>query len=342
MRIAVEKDPLIFTRSLVAQATTLIVEPFQYARHTGANLWGLPYAILIDGIDECRGEDRQAELLTVIKRCLLADDLPFRIFIASRPELVIRTALEHGGDLHGMAYHIPLSDKYDASADMHRFLQRRFEAIGRRIRNHEWFSKGDIETLVRAASGQFIYVATAYKYISEPRGSPEEGLRIVLTWTPDEEQATRPFEALDRLYTSILLAAKTAYEAVDTHHGRDFLLLFRMHLIGVTDLGLMDPEVPVATLPNVNRPPADVLSALLRLREPRPEENLISDLRSLVSLEPQTDGSPCLHLYHKSLFDFFEAPSRAKDLFVPEYRVYAHLTKCLMDHIIESDLDPRA
>jgi hypothetical protein len=127
-----------------------------------------------------------------------------------------------------MAYHIQLSDKYDASADMRRYLQRRFEDIGLRINDLNWFNKDDIETLVRAGSGQFIYVATAYKYISERRASPAERLKIVLTWTPCEGQVTRPFEVLDKLYTNILFA-KNAYEAVDSHHGRDFLLLFRVY-----------------------------------------------------------------------------------------------------------------
>ena len=191
------------------------------------------------------------------------------------------------------------------------------------------FSEGDIETLVRAASGQFIYVATVYKYISERRAFPAERLKIVLTWTPGEGQATRPFEALDRLYTNVLLAAKKAYEAVDSHHSRDFLLLFRVHHIGVTgfDLGGFG-----------RMPGADVLSAMLCL-EARAEETLISDLRSLVALKTDGSGDLRLHLHHKSFSDFLEEPSRAKDLFVPKSRVYTHLAKCFMQHIIECPLD---
>jgi hypothetical protein len=231
-----------------------------------------------------------------------------------------------------MAYHIRLSDHYDASGDIRRYLMKRFADIGRRIGDPQWFSRENIETLVRAGAGQFVYVATVYKYISEPRASPAERLKIVLTWTPHEGQATRPFEALDRLYTGILLAAKTAYEAVDTHHGRDFLLLFRTYLV-----------IGATLYKSAKR---DVLPVLLRLpvRELRPEESLISDLRSLVYLETTTAGGiPCLHLYHKSFSDFLGDPSRAKDLFMPEYRAYAHLAKCSMQHIMEypSDLEPR-
>ncbi|RXW17449.1 hypothetical protein EST38_g8407, partial [Candolleomyces aberdarensis] len=279
--------------------------------------------------DRRRAEDQQEELLAAIKHCILDNDLPFRVFITSRPEWAIHTALEPGGLLRKVAYHIQLSDKYDASEDMRRYLRRRFEDIGLRIRNPQWFSEGDIETLVGAASGQFIYVATAYKYISERRASPEKMLKIVLTWTPHEGQATRPFEALDRLYTNILLAAKNAYEAVESHHGRNFLLLFKAHHMGVTGFH---------SFAIIRRPAADLLSALLCL-EARAEETIISDLRSLVALKTDDDGNLGLRLYHKSFSDFLREACRAKDLFVPEDQVYTHLASCFMQHIIECPLD---
>ncbi|KAJ2915068.1 hypothetical protein MD484_g5348, partial [Candolleomyces efflorescens] len=250
---AVKHDHHIFSRSLKSQMDALIVRPFEcLQRSIQIGSTPLPYTILIDGLDECigalhspgatdwrldndqrrRGEDQQDELLTTIKSRILDKHLPFHIFIASRPELAIHTALEPGGCLHGLAYHIRLSDQYDASADMRRYLRRRFDAIGLRIRNPGWFTEADIEMLVRAGSGQFVYVATVWRYVSQPRGSPAERLKIVLTWKPHEEQVTRPFAAIDELYTGILLAAKAAYEAVDSHHGRDFLLLLKaQHIV---------------------------------------------------------------------------------------------------------------
>jgi hypothetical protein len=229
-----------------------------------------------------------------------------------------------------MAYHIQLSDKYDASADMRRYLQRRFEAIGLRINNPNWFSAGDVETLVEAGSGQFIYVATVYKFVSQRRASPAARLNVVLTWTPRAGQAAKPFETLDMLYYNILLAAKNTYEAVDTHHGRNFLLLFRALQMGSTGSGF---DLGHTSVGEVQRS-ADVLSALLCL-EAQGEEALILDLRSLVALNARRD----LHLYHKSFSDFLQEPSRAKDLFVPESWVYTHLARCFMQRTIEFPLD---
>ena len=168
--------------------------------------------------------------------------------------------------------------------------------------------------------------------MSERRASPVQRLKTVLNWTP--EQATRPFEALDALYTNILLNAKEAYEAVDAHSGRDFLLLFRVYHVNVSGFQLGSGFT--------SQYPPDRLSALLRL-EPQAEETLVSDLRSLVALETDEHDEAPLRLYHKSFSDFFEEESRAKDLFVPPSRVYTHLAKCCMQHILECPLflDPR-
>ncbi|RXW12250.1 hypothetical protein EST38_g13604 [Candolleomyces aberdarensis] len=336
---AVKHDRHIFTRSLQSQMDALIVRPFENLRRSkqlDANTFS--YAILIDGLDECSGEpytssqlteaekrrqaeDRQAELLAAIQHCILDNDLPYRILIASRPEWAIRTALEPGGHLHEVAYHIQLSDNYDASGDMRRFLQRRFKVIGLQIGDSRWFTERDIEALVRAASGQFIYVAVVYNYISERRTSPSKRLKIVLTWVPHEGQVTHPFETLDRLYTNILLAAKNAYEAVDTHRGRDFTLLF-VNLWMFTDVHF---TVFI---------PADTLSALLGI-EARGEKNLISDLRSLVTLGTDGDGDLILEVYHKSFADFLHEESRSKDFFISQFRSHLHLTKCCLQRILE-------
>ncbi|RXW12277.1 hypothetical protein EST38_g13577 [Candolleomyces aberdarensis] len=330
IKAAVEGDPLVFSKSLRTQMATLIVKPSQRCEGTGMDLTTLPYVILIDGLDECTGEDRQAELLTAVKEGLLVNGLPFRIFIASRPEWAIRTALEPGGHLRNVAYHIQLSDNYDASSDMRRYLQRRFEDIGLRIGNSHWFTEDSIETLVRAASGQFVYVATVYKYISERRASPAGRLKIVLDWTPHEGQKARPFESLDRLYANILLAAKNAYEAVDTHSGHDFLLLFNAHHLNA--IGILIGSFSLSFT-------ADSFSVMLGL-EAGAEENLITDLRSLVTLEMDMHlPRSRLHMYHKSFSDFLEVESRAKDLFVPRSRVYTRLAKCCLQHIVECPLD---
>ncbi|KAJ2912598.1 hypothetical protein MD484_g7818, partial [Candolleomyces efflorescens] len=325
----VANDTVIFDKSLRVQMDNLIVRPLRaLQKSVGVSTTSLPYAILIDGLDECRGEDRQDELLTAIRQCLLADDLPFCVFVASRPELAIRTALEPGGHLHSVAFHIDLTNYY-AGADMRRYLRTRFEKLTSRARDPNWFTENDIQTLVNAGSGQFVYVTTVYKWISEPRGSPAQRLKIVLCWAPQAGQTARPFEALDKLYTNILLNAKNMYEAIDTHCGRDFLLLFNIHhtnattgLVRVGDWGGMSKDEVVQYLG----------------LESDSLEILISDLHSLVSIQTAPSGSQNLYLgiHHKSLSDFLNTESRAKDLFVSRGRVYEHLIRGCLQHTLRS------
>ncbi|KAJ2912599.1 hypothetical protein MD484_g7819, partial [Candolleomyces efflorescens] len=324
----VAQDNVIFARSLRVQMDNLIVRPVRALRKSvGVSTTSLPYAILIDGLDECRGEERQHELLDAIRACLLDDDLPFFVFITSRPEWAIRTALEPGGHLRSVAFHIDLTNYY-AGADMRRYLRTRFEKLTSRARDPNWFTENDIQTLVNAGSGQFVYVTTVYKWISEPRGSPAQRLKIVIRWAPQAGQTARPFEALDQLYTNILLNAKIEYEAVDTHYERDFLLLFNIHHTNAV-AGLLPGQYAHMS--------KDQVATCLDL-ESDSLEILISDLHSLVSLQTRGEHSPnpYLHIHHKSFSDFLNVKSRAKDLFVPRSRVYERLIKCCLSHILRS------
>ncbi|RXW21486.1 hypothetical protein EST38_g4349 [Candolleomyces aberdarensis] len=339
MGTVVARDPLIFSKSLKTQMEKLIVAPFEYLRRNSeeSELSSLPYAMLIDGLDECTDEERQAEVLSTINECLLKNkNMPFRIFIASRPEWAIRSALEEDGYLHQVAYHIPLSDKYDAFSDIERVFWRRLREIGRkssdpRARSPSWPSKQDVAVLCRAASGQFIYAATVIKFVSDKRSSPVDKLQMVLNWTPNTNQRTKPFASLDRLYTNILLRAKEEYEASNTD-GHDFLLLIRVYHLMYRG----DWNWPFGV---------KALAWLLKLEE-NAHEKLLWDLRSLITTTPGTwvfSSIPdrYLRFYHKSFSDFLDDESRSKDLFVSEKRGEVHVAQLCLRHINEDTGDSR-
>ncbi|KAJ2928257.1 hypothetical protein H1R20_g8829, partial [Candolleomyces eurysporus] len=309
----------------------LIVRPFKrLCASGGLDPSSFPHAILIDGLDECSGEENQAALLASIKRCLLDNDLPFRIFIASRPEWAIRSALnsEPQGYLHQSAYHIRLSDQYDATNDIRRYLWRRLRDVGRRsydprARSQSWPKKEDVKKLVRAASGQFVYAATVVKYVSERRTSPVDRLQTVVNWTPEQGQLARPFEALDVLYARILSAAKELYEAVDTNQGGNFLLLLRAHHI--------NSDYRVAG----TKWDAHAFSEILTL-EREAHEVLISDLHSLVVFLPY-HFVPSIFIemsfYHRSFSEFLDSEIRARSLFVPETQVKEYVLEAVVQGI---------
>ncbi|KAJ2920845.1 hypothetical protein H1R20_g16249, partial [Candolleomyces eurysporus] len=325
---AIEDDPLVFSKSLRAQIESLIARPLlQYQEKSGADLRDVPRAILIDGLDECANEDHQAELLAAVKDGFLSGSLPFRLFIASRPEWAIRTALATGGCFHGVTYQIQLSDKYDATADIRRFLWRKLLDIGARSSDPQaqppfWPTPQDLEILVRAASGQFIYAATVIRFVSERRGSPVNRLNTILNWTSGNNQRSNPFAPLDLLYANILSKAKEAYDAADIN-GHDFLLLLNAYRL------------------NMDRNDDHIVQDLdhLLCSERDAHVWLLSDLRSLITTEAYPDhrasGQQLLQLrmYHKSFLDFLSDQSRSKELFFPKSEVLKFVARHCLNHI---------
>ncbi|RXW12304.1 hypothetical protein EST38_g13550 [Candolleomyces aberdarensis] len=296
---AIEEDPLIFERQIKVQMDTLVVAPFKHVCASGElDRSTFPHCILIDGLDECSGEDNQAELLSTVKHCLLDNDLPFRVFISSRPEWAIRSALDNGpeGYLYQLAYHIKLSD---------------IRSRDRRAHSPLWPTEEDIEKLVAAASGQFIYAATVVKYVSERRGSPVDRLRAVIDWTPEGGQQTRPLELLDILYRNILSTAKELYEGVDTNQGRDFLLLVRAHQ--------MNSDGRIGMVQSSTRDYDEIISL-----EEEGHQVLFSDLQSLVYVR-QDPAYTKNDLYEHELADIVKLYS---DKWKERYQEYGLKEKC--------------
>ncbi|KAF5341831.1 hypothetical protein D9611_001351 [Ephemerocybe angulata] len=229
----VSRDPLIFTRSIEKQMKLLIVDPVVRQR-ANMDIVDMPYVILIDGLDECKKEERQVELLAAIDSCLLSNDLlPFRVFIASRPEIVIYNALQPSGHLYHASYHIQLDDKYDPDSDIARYLRRRFHEIARRCldpraKSPAWPGDAVLDTLIRCASGQFIYAATVIRYVQGLRGSPVDRLNTILSWSQDSP-AGNPLASLHDLYRQILLRARNNYRSIDGSR-EDLMVLIHVAL----------------------------------------------------------------------------------------------------------------
>jgi hypothetical protein len=185
----------------------------------------------------------------------------------------------------------------------------------------------DIEKLVWAASGQFVYAATIVKYVSERRTSPVERLQTVINWTPEGGQLARPFETLDILYAGILTAAKESYEAVDTNLGRNFLLLFRAHQINSHGyLGWMEFAHDFDELLNLERGTHEVL---------------VSDLHSLVAVDSVGLNSVKIRFYHRSFSEFLDSETRAKNLFIAEIQVKEYVLEATLERINRLSLEPR-
>jgi len=87
MVAAIERDPLVFTRSLEAQVAALVVNPLRQllkARYFDTSI--SRRLIIIDGLDKCDTPAAQCKVLDVISLLLQKYHLPILILIASRPK----------------------------------------------------------------------------------------------------------------------------------------------------------------------------------------------------------------------------------------------------------------
>jgi len=94
---AVEQDPVIFSRSIEAQAQALIIKPLNTAANDAkiaSNLLPRPRLIIIDGLDECWSTSGQIHILNTFSTAVNRLHFPLCFLIASRPEQHIRDALQ--------------------------------------------------------------------------------------------------------------------------------------------------------------------------------------------------------------------------------------------------------
>ncbi|TEB28108.1 hypothetical protein FA13DRAFT_1736005 [Coprinellus micaceus] len=299
---AVEQEPAVFGMDLKEQLETLILHPLRdslgHGIHNGEP--PLPKVIVIDGLDECdldrsrhyplprTKEDDQEEVLSAF---------PFRIVIASRPEVSIRRFFkDHAAN---DVAEIFLNNEYNPDRDIALFLKSKFAEL-RRQHTHlpaAWPSMQHIDKLVSNASGQFIYAATVIRFIATPTNPPQVQLDIILQLRPQDK--TNPFGPLDALYTSILMSSPCPSDAVLWLHGYGTILRrCRVDVIRPSSWSHAGQAQIVLGLP----------SLIYTTNIQGPEDRV----------DPPTSISPVTYaFYHKSFLDFLGDHRRSKQL--PEF-----------------------
>lgn len=215
---------------------------------------------------------------------------PFQILIASRPERVFQD-FNNRQDARTMTRKVFLDEKYDPDTDIAFFLRSKFAEIRRRYGlPSAWPAEDAIQSVVKNASGQFIFAATVVRYVLDPVALPQDQLDRVLELRARSDNSN-PFATLDELCRRILnsspnprLAAKWI---LAIQFGQDLpALCWRQFLESA----------------------------------PEEAEFLFSNLTSLVSTPSAHDSTSPYRFYHKSLFDFLiYRTSSADPLHIPPY-----------------------
>ncbi|KAF8178753.1 hypothetical protein BJ912DRAFT_650319 [Pholiota molesta] len=311
--IAVEQDPLVFSRTLLSQMQALVIKPLNDA--AGAltqTAVAQPGLVIIDGLDEARGETAQKELLQALSTSIQQLHIPLIFLVASRSEHIIRQTFNRE-PLQSLTQGLALDEHYQPDNDILIFLSSKFNEIRELHLSCNtfpvpWPSQEDIDYLVRKASGQFIYASTVMKYIDSPRRNPTKQLKIILGLA-DRGKDT-PFAQLDSLYDLILSSVEDITRVLEI-------------------LSLVFLQTGYGTYLSV-----DFIETLLGY-EPGDVAAVLTDMHALIQV-PTSDGSNKnnkLRLYHASLYDFLMDKSRTERFFLDATLRHTDLARRLFRYL---------
>ncbi|KAF9058252.1 hypothetical protein BJ165DRAFT_1361169, partial [Panaeolus papilionaceus] len=182
--------PSVFNLALTEQVMALIIEPLKalqldMAGHGGTSCV-LPRVVVIDGLDECEEESGQIQVLDALATLISHQDVfPCSVFLASRPEVAIRTWMTNKqSEDPQLLWSISLLDHCDSDHDIRVFMNDEAAKIKQ---SHPlkyripagWPSSELVEEIIKRACGQFVFVATIIKYIKDLRGHPCERLEAI-------------------------------------------------------------------------------------------------------------------------------------------------------------------
>jgi len=299
----IERDPLIFAKSLTVQFKLLIVEPLQQLVEAG--FFNEPTSrrlVIIDGLDECSDPKVQRNIVDVLANAHRQHRLPLIFLFASHPEQHISLAFS-SGLLPSVTTCIALDESYLPDEDIELFLTDKFQEITstHRLRAYippQWPLPNVLAQLVEKSSGQFIYASTVTNYVSSIRHKPHNRLDIVLGIRPAQKDL--PFAELDALYMHILA--------------------------GVEDI---DSVLEILSLQFLSNPNCSMDSSytedFLSL-QPGDVELYLGDLSSLVNV----GSDQAIRVLHASLTDFLVDPTRSKEFWInPLRRHTVFARRCL-------------
>ncbi|PPQ74595.1 hypothetical protein CVT26_007841 [Gymnopilus dilepis] len=309
---AIERDPLIFTRSLATQFSVLLIQPLQELACIGffAQNPICPCLVIMDGLDECTDRKVQVEILDIISQAIQSNQMPLIFLIASRPEHDISSKMKHP-NMRQIVSHLVLDDEYQPDDDIRRFLGDKFDEIKNthpfkhRI-SSTWPTDDVIKSLVKKSSGQFIYASTVIRYVDSSRHQPENRLQVIQNLRP--ALGSHPFAELDALYMHIFSCAEQI----------DLVLL----IIAFVHLARQAPRT-------------SILESILGL-ESGATELLFCDLPSIISLQqvrlPYKTRGPnyWIKVLHASIYDFLFDSGRSKGYHIDEARAITEISqKCI-------------
>ncbi len=182
----------IASQALRDQWNQLIFQPLS---KIGADLNLSPLIFVIDALDECEGDKDIRAILQLFTEAKSLADIQLRVFITSRPETPIRLGFRA---MPGIVYRdLVLHDvcRTIIDRDISIFLRHMFGEIKVEFEDlsEDWPGDEKINSLVKKASGLFIYAATVCRFIKDDEErSPQELLNLVTKDSREQPHSEMP------------------------------------------------------------------------------------------------------------------------------------------------------
>ncbi|KAF9443590.1 hypothetical protein P691DRAFT_787861 [Macrolepiota fuliginosa MF-IS2] len=277
--------------------------------------------ILLDGLDECKGDDAQREIILLIaKFALQYPTSPLIWLIASRPESHIQDTfsldavrLSYGG----MEVDV---DSDEGRHDVEKYLRDNFADIRKKHWRsipsslQQWPSESDFTTIATRSSGLFIFPSTLIRFVGdEDYADPSSRLKMVLDIiesTTVSPGGKNPFAALDALYTHILSEIPL-----------DILQTTLSLMVFYTQFG----KWPFAHSCSLLRVPQGRAYGALRR------------LHSVLKIpEPGNAFEEPLEAFHASFYDYLSSLSRSGTFYIRTLEIIQHIVHRWIDILLES------
>ncbi|RTE75714.1 hypothetical protein BHE90_009845 [Fusarium euwallaceae] len=323
IRAVIDGKNSVIEKSADEQFEKLILQPLIRIR----NRTRTTLAIVVDGLDECDGDDDVRRLVTLLSDFKDVKNFRIKVLITSRSELPARMGFHDSRD-HHRNFVLHEITETNVEHDVEIFLRLKLDQIRRNYNRSvsrerhlpkDWPGSRDTAMLVRMAGPLFIFATTACQFLADRRcGNPREQLRKVLRYRTRSQEAR-----MDATYLPPL----------------------EQQLTGLSNSGkgqvLDDFRTVVGTIVLLETPlSAPALASLLDVREDTVHARL--DMLHSVLNVPQSPDSP-VRLLHLSFREFLTDPSKrgTNEYWVDETYWNGHITSCclrIMNDALEEDI----
>ncbi|KAF5354042.1 hypothetical protein D9756_007218 [Leucocoprinus leucothites] len=203
----IQQDLTIVTKPLRLQFDELLIAPAHALKQQGKALPDM--TIFVDGLNECKGEAAQQEIVELVAQSLRDGDTPFRWIFFSRPEPGLVSTFNHP-EIKPFTAQFELTVTRELDPQIYHFLAARLKEIREKYDLDESWPKGeDLRTLVEISAGLFACAHAMALSIEDPEGesTPQKQLDAVLglaSRIKAENGSNHPLSSLDLFYMLIL------------------------------------------------------------------------------------------------------------------------------------------